>query len=479
MSQAILDSEEAKLVAVVHKTNQGFSGTDLWKLKASRPELFGVGAAAPSNPGQAKPPPGFVKFADQPGWLCNPHTGVYLNRVNGEFFCKDSNTNQFYALHRGEDISSTLSVRGDAAACSGKGGIASKHVVINDLHKAALSMKLDLGHLDSPAAMFAIYDGRAIAGGPAQAEAAAKGFHVRLLPRLAAYRGEWDDQRLEAALSESIAALAKEIGAEEGGGVSVAVALLLGRRLALAASRSCRCMLLDPEDPDVGTENDVVGRKGQPPATQCVDLALHETHMGVFLSIDAISAGLSSNRLHSLVRPHMVSGRLKAACVAIVGEAQKGGAEPPLVAAAVRLVWSQQDDDLPPAKRAKSSAPAKVRCRHILLRHVGSQITTGERVKKKPTRTQGEAEASMLDIFTQIMRGDPSSFTTQCRAVSECDTALRGGDLAGDVGWLDTDPAKNKKVPAAVTRAALALVAGQMSDIVSSERGVHLVLRTA
>jgi len=64
--------------------------------------------------------------------------------------------------------------------------------------------------------------------------------------------------------------------------------------------------------------------------------------------------------------------------------------------------------------------------------------------------------------------------------VSECDTSLRGGDLAGDLGWLDVDPKKNnsRKVPEPVLNAAFKLQIGQVSDIVASERGAHLILRS-
>eukprot|EP00747_Dinoflagellata_sp_TGD_P209726 gnl/TRDRNA2_/TRDRNA2_83100_c1_seq1.p1 gnl/TRDRNA2_/TRDRNA2_83100_c1~~gnl/TRDRNA2_/TRDRNA2_83100_c1_seq1.p1 ORF type:complete len:392 (+),score=52.29 gnl/TRDRNA2_/TRDRNA2_83100_c1_seq1:68-1177(+) len=368
-----------------------------------------------------------------------------------------------------------LSVRGDAAACTGKGGAASRHVVINDLRKAASAMKLDLGHLDSPAAMFAVYDGRASAGGAAQAEAAAKGLHTKLLPSLTAYRGKWSRDKLRAALIEAISKLAQEINPKDGQ-VSLAVALLFGQSLTLAASHSGVCLVYDPANPDPIIEYDVVGKAGEPLATQSVDLALHDTQLSIILSVDAVSSGLGRSRLPALMSPHINADRLKAACVAGLSEAQKAGAELPLVAAAVKVSWSKQDADAPSAKRAKTDL-TKVRCRHILLRHAASQIPPGERVKKKPTRTQGEAEVEMLNVFMQLKCG--KSFTEQCRAVSECDSALRGGDLAGDLGWLDKDPAKNKKIPAVVIRAAFGLATNQLSDLITSERGVHLVLRTA
>jgi parvulin-like peptidyl-prolyl isomerase len=82
-------------------------------------------------------------------------------------------------------------------------------------------------------------------------------------------------------------------------------------------------------------------------------------------------------------------------------------------------------------------------------------------------------------MLWELASGGASAFTIQCRAVSECDTALRGGDLAGDLGWLDRDEKKNRKVPGPVVRAAFTLNIGQLSDVVASERGVHLLLRTA
>jgi hypothetical protein len=334
-------------------------------------------------------------------------------------------------------------------------------------------MKLDMGHHDSPAAMFAIYDSGV--GGSATAEAAAKGFHVRLLPRLAAYRGQWSDDRLQEALSESIQALGTEINCE--GGIGMAVALLLGRRLVFAASRGGLCMLFGPAGMDEFSDGDVeVHATESSPSTNCVEV--EDLHLGVLLTVDAMyKSGLTATRLRSLVRLHVVADRPRAACIGTIAEARRGGCEAPLVAAAVRFAWTDDDADGPANKRAKTSALTKVRCRHILLRHSGSQ-NPGDR-KPKATRSPHDAEAEMLSILQELQFGGAVAFTEKCRKVSECDSRLKGGDLSGDLGWLDKDPSKNKKVPAVVVRTALSLSIGQFSDITSSERGVHLLLRTA
>merc|ERR1712061_881378 len=78
------------------------------------------------------------------------------------------------------------------------------------------------------------------------------------------------------------------------------------------------------------------------------------------------------------------------------------------------------------------------------------------------------------------------TFTKQCRAISECTSSLKGGDLAGDIGWLSMPEVKpGEKIPKEVSlrmlviRAALGLAVHEVSDIVVSEEGVHLLKRTA
>jgi len=341
-------------------------------------------------------------------------------------------------------------------------------------------MKLDFAHHDSPAAMFAIYDGRSSGG--AMAEAAAKSLHVRLLPALAQHRGDWENERLEAVVSDTIKNLAVELGAEAG--ISLAVALCLGSRLTLAATGGAMCLLFGRDSGGEGgmDDVDVAGPGSGSLEVEGHCAVLEDSHLGVLLAVDSVrrAQGLSASRLRALVRGHVSSERPRAACITVLGEALRSGAEAPLVAAAVRFGWSRQDSEAASSKRPRAEAKnlTKVRCRHILLRHTSctSQLDRG---KPKPTRTPAEAEEILLRALPELSMGGPAAFTARCKKDSDCDTALRGGDLSGDLGWLDRDPAKNRKVPASVVRAAFTLSVGQLSDIVASERGVHLVLRTA
>lgn len=475
-SHAILDSEESKSIAVVHKTNQGYSGKDLWKLKKERPELFGGQAAGTASTGFTAPT-GYEEVRDMPGWMYNRHTTLYFNIKNGLLYVQDAANNELYELHRGDDISNTLTVRGDAATVTANKSEASRNVTINDLHRAAASMKLDFAHHDSPAAMFAVYDSSV--GGGAVAEAAAKGLHMKLLPRLAAFRGRWQNDQLETVLAESIELLRQEVAPECG--LGLAVALLLGGRLTLAATKGAVCMVfgqVGQSDGNVDNQQ-VVGETAQA-TTHCA--VLEDSHLGALLTVQAVrSCGMPPARIRAMARSHVMADRPRAGCVTLLAEAQKSGAKAPLVAAAVRFAWSDQSSE-PAAKRARTelsgAALKKVRCRHLLLRHVGCQVPLGDK-RKKPSRSLADAELQMLGLLAQLAHGGAAAFTAKCKAESECDTSMRGGDLAGDLGWLDRDPAKNRKVPAAVVKAAFLLSVGQLSDLVASERGLHLILRTA
>lgn len=291
----------------------------------------------------------------------------------------------------------------------------------------------------------------------------ARAFHLRLLPRLAQYQGVWHDDQLKAAVTETYEALVSEVAE----GTTAAIALVVGRRLIMSSGPGTVCAVVSSNSASGSVE---LISDGQ--GLQACSLRLEEHHVGLALSNVA-----SVTERCAILRPHLVAGHPKAACVALVSEARGEGQ---LVVAAARFTWV---DATAPAKRRRVEE-GKIRCRHIMLRFVGAKVEPGG---KKVKRTVEEAEGKLvtiLDALTErkvpVTRGSiASSFTTQCKALSECQTSLKGGDLAGDLGWLDRDPAKTKTVPAPVVRAACLLDVNEISDLVASERGVHVLLRTA
>merc|ERR1712232_981557 len=98
-----------------------------------------------------------------------------------------------------------------------------------------------------------------------------------------------------------------------------------------------------------------------------------------------------------------MADRPRAACIGTIAEARRGGCEAPLVASAVRFAWTGEDADGPASKRPKTASLTKVRCRHILLWHAGSQ-NPGDR-RPKATRTPHEAEAEMLNLLQELQFG--------------------------------------------------------------------------
>ena len=161
------------------------------------------------------------------------------------------------------------------------------------------------------------------------------------------------------------------------------------------------------------------------PRTHCA--VLEDTHLGALLTVNSVrTSGLSAARMRALARSHTMGDRPRAGCVSLLEEAQKAGTPPPLVAAAVRFSWSK--NQAVKKQRTDPSSLTKVRCRHVLLRHVGCQAPLGDR-RKKPTRSGGDAELEMLRILPEVAHGGAAAFTKKCKELSECDTAMKSGDL--------------------------------------------------
>lgn len=97
------------------------------------------------------------------------------------------------------------------------------------------------------------------------------------------------------------------------------------------------------------------------------------------------------------------------------------------------------------------------------------------RNNKPVTRSLAEAERILREALEAIESSpEKSIFTQRCKAVSECNTCLKGGEMAGDLGWMSKGQAH-----ASVMAAAFALPIGHISDIVESDEGVHVLWRIA
>jgi NIMA-interacting peptidyl-prolyl cis-trans isomerase 1 len=113
-----------------------------------------------------------------------------------------------------------------------------------------------------------------------------------------------------------------------------------------------------------------------------------------------------------------------------------------------------------------------VRASHILVKHSGSRRPAswkdpeGAAIKK---RSKEEAR-KQLEVLRQQIVDKKASFADLARQHSDCSSAAKGGDL-GDFG--------RGAMQKPFEDAAFALKVGEMSGIVETESGVHIILRTA
>jgi peptidyl-prolyl cis-trans isomerase NIMA-interacting 1 len=88
--------------------------------------------------------------------------------------------------------------------------------------------------------------------------------------------------------------------------------------------------------------------------------------------------------------------------------------------------------------------------------------------QEKITRSKAEA-IHILRGYQSEINGSPDKFTELATKFSDCSSASRGGDL-GVFG-----PGQMQKP---FEDATFSLKVGEMSDVVETESGVHLILRT-
>lgn len=110
-----------------------------------------------------------------------------------------------------------------------------------------------------------------------------------------------------------------------------------------------------------------------------------------------------------------------------------------------------------------------IRCSHILQKHNGSRRPFDSYRNKPVTRTIEEATANIQRIREDVVN-KKATFAELAKTYSECGSAAKGGDL-GEFG--------RGQMQQSFEDAAFKLKVGELSGLVSSDSGIHIILRTA
>ncbi|KAJ4827466.1 hypothetical protein Tsubulata_006808 [Turnera subulata] len=122
-------------------------------------------------------------------------------------------------------------------------------------------------------------------------------------------------------------------------------------------------------------------------------------------------------------------------------------------------------------KRAKMASSNQVRASHILIKHEGSRRKASWKdpegsVIRSTTR---DAAVSQLKAIREDIVSGKAKFDDVASRLSDCSSAKRGGDLG---------PFGRGQMQKPFEDITFALKVGEISDIVDTDSGVHIILRT-
>ena len=117
----------------------------------------------------------------------------------------------------------------------------------------------------------------------------------------------------------------------------------------------------------------------------------------------------------------------------------------------------------------------QVRASHLLIKHTGSRNPVSRRTNAAVSLSKAEARAELEAAEARLRAAGSgaalaAAFAQEARARSDCSSFSRGGDLGAFGRGAMQKPFED---------AAFALRVGEMSGIVDTDSGLHLVLRTA
>jgi len=121
-----------------------------------------------------------------------------------------------------------------------------------------------------------------------------------------------------------------------------------------------------------------------------------------------------------------------------------------------------------PTEPAKPDDEPKVRASHLLVKHKDSRRPSSWR-EENITRTKEEA-LEILQGYRNQITDKEATFEDLATKYSDCSSAKRGGDLG---------PFGRNQMQKPFEEATYALKVGELSEAVSTDSGVHIILRTA
>lgn len=115
--------------------------------------------------------------------------------------------------------------------------------------------------------------------------------------------------------------------------------------------------------------------------------------------------------------------------------------------------------------------PEKVRAAHLLIKHTNSRNPISRRTGATITQTPQDALAELTQLETKIrQQGVDQSFPKYAQMRSDCSSFKNNGDL----GFFERG-----QMQAPFEDSAFSLQVGEMSSIVSTDSGYHLIYRIA
>lgn len=105
---------------------------------------------------------------------------------------------------------------------------------------------------------------------------------------------------------------------------------------------------------------------------------------------------------------------------------------------------------------------------HLLIKHTGSRNPVSRRTGEQVTMSPEEAKTELQQWEARIQKEGIATFADRAKERSDCSSFKNGGDLGHFGPGMMQEPFE---------KAAFALQPGQMSGIVSTDSGLHLIYR--